>query len=98
LGLEGPAAGDECGAPVPIASFGEEAALRHMEILTANIGTPRRAAQIEVRYHPLEPLPVDRAQRLVEGDIGYRPRLPPTRPLIAAVYSPKSRELDTRPR
>jgi hypothetical protein len=34
---------------VPIASFGEEAALRHMEILTANIGTPRRAAQIEVR-------------------------------------------------
>jgi hypothetical protein len=29
----------------------------------------------------------DRAQRLVEGDIGYRARLPPAGPLIAAVYS-----------
>jgi hypothetical protein len=38
------ATGDECGAPVPIASFGEEAALRHVEILTANIGTAASAS------------------------------------------------------
>jgi hypothetical protein len=44
LGLEGPAAGDECGAPVPLASFGEEAALRYVEILTANIGTAASAS------------------------------------------------------
>jgi hypothetical protein len=52
LGLEGPAAGDECDAPVPIASF-EEAALRYVEILTANIGTAASSSgSIEVRLPP----------------------------------------------